>query len=325
MSTSNTVSHHDGADGFDAPAGPAALPRFESPIVPKATISGRALVAVVAIMTFLASLTTGAVVLVRSAANEWQADVAREVSIQIRPTGGRDIEADMARAAAIARDTPGVAEVRAYSKNETTRLLEPWLGSGIQIDELPIPRLVVVRIAPGSAPDLSQLRQALAEAVPDASLDDHRGFVARMQAISGALVLAGIGVLVLVFIATVLSAMFATRAAIAANRSVIEVLHLIGAKDKFIAGHFERHFLRLGLQGGLIGGGAGLALFALASLASGSVFEASRDDQLGALFGSFSIGARGYVAVLSEIALIALVTAATSRWTVTRTIESIHE
>jgi cell division transport system permease protein len=46
---------------------------------------------------------------------------------------------------------------------------------------------------------------------------------------------------------------------------------------------------------------------------------------LAALFGSFSIGARGYVAVLSEIVLIAFVTAATSRWTVTRTIESIHE
>lgn len=325
MSTTDAASEHGGADGFDAPAALASLPRFETPIVPQATISGRALVAVVAIMTFLASLTTGAVVLVRSAANEWQADVAREVSIQIRPVAGRDIEADIAQAAAIARNTPGVAEVRPYSKDETVRLLEPWLGSGIKLDELPVPRLIVARVAPGAAPDLPQLSQALAQAVPDASLDDHRGFVDRMRAISGALILAGIGILVLVFIATVLSAMFATHAAIAANRPVIEVLHLIGAKDKFIAGHFERHFLRLGLQGGLIGGGAGLALFALGGLAGGWLFEWSRDEQLAALFGSFSIGARGYVAVLSEIALIAFVTAATSRWTVTRTIETIHE
>jgi cell division transport system permease protein len=325
MSTTDAATDHDGAHDFDPPAPSVVLPRFETPIVPRATISGRALVAVVAIMTFLASLTTGAVVLVRSAANEWQADVAREISIQIRPDAGRDIEADIARAAAIARSTPGVAEVRPYSKDETIRLLEPWLGSGIQLDELPVPRLIVVRVAPGAAPDLSQLRQALAQAVPDASLDDHRGFVARMQAISGALVLAGIAVLVLVFIATVLSATFATHAAIAANRPVIEVLHLIGAKDKFIAGHFERHFLRLGLQGGLIGGGAGLALFAVAELASRWLFEGARDDQLAALFGTFSIGARGYVAVLSEIVMIAFVTAVTSRRTVTRTIETIHE
>src|SRR5207248_10354083 len=306
MSTTDAAPDQDRDYGVDAPTAPAVLPRFETPIVPRATISGRALVAVVAIMTFLASLTTGAAVLVRSAANEWQADVAREVSIQIRPEAGRDIEADIARAAAIARGTPGVAEVRPYSKDETTRLLEPWLGSGMQLDQLPVPRLIVVRIASGAAPDLTQLRQALAQAIPDASLDDHRGFVARMQAMSNALVVAGIGVLVLVFVATVLSATFATHAAIAANRPVIEVLHLIGAKDKFIAGHFERHFLRLGLQGGLIGGGAGLALFVLTEVAGGRLFDSSRVDKLGALFRGLSLRARAYVAVLRELALIGL-------------------
>ena len=235
--------------------------------MPQATISGRALVAVVAIMTFLASLTTGAVMLVRAAANEWQAEVAREVTIQVRPAAGRDIEADIAKAAAIARAASGVAEVRPYSKEEAARLLEPWLGTGLPLDDLPVPRIIVVRIAPGAAPDLAQLRQTLGEQVPAASLDDHRGFVDRMRAMSGAALAGGIGVLVLVLVATVLSVTFATRAAMATNRPVIEVLHLIGAKDNFIAGHFQRHFLQLGLKGGLIGGGSALALFALAELA----------------------------------------------------------
>src|SRR5205085_7692410 len=111
MSTTDVSADIDSkveAQGSPSPV----LSRVESPIVPQATISGRALVAIVAIMTFLASLTTGAVMLVRAAATEWQADVAREVSIQIRPVDGHDIEADIARAAAIARGTPGVAEVR---------------------------------------------------------------------------------------------------------------------------------------------------------------------------------------------------------------------
>src|SRR6187455_2701898 len=92
------------------------MPSGDTPIVPKRSIAGRALVAVVAIMTFLASLTTGAVMLVRSSAVEWQSDVAREVTIQIRPGPGRDLDADVARAVAIARGVPGVGEVRAYSK-----------------------------------------------------------------------------------------------------------------------------------------------------------------------------------------------------------------
>ena len=105
MSMNDAAMEAEQSRGIDAPAVPPAesLPRFECPIVPQATIAGRALVAVVAIMTFLASLTTGAVMLVRAAASEWQADVGREVTIQIRPTPGGDIELDVAKAAAIAR------------------------------------------------------------------------------------------------------------------------------------------------------------------------------------------------------------------------------
>src|SRR5437764_7069860 len=89
-------------DGSATLAPEAPLPSFDTPIVPSSTIAGRALVAVVAIMTFLACITAGTVMLVRAAASEWQSEVAREVTIQIRPLPGRDIEADIARAAAIA-------------------------------------------------------------------------------------------------------------------------------------------------------------------------------------------------------------------------------
>src|SRR5580765_2568710 len=88
----------------------AVLPRGETSIVPKRSIAGRALLAVVAIMTFLASLTTGAVMLVRSSAVEWQSDVAREVTIQVRPGQGRDLDAEVARAVEIARAVPEIGE-----------------------------------------------------------------------------------------------------------------------------------------------------------------------------------------------------------------------
>jgi cell division transport system permease protein len=116
---------------------------------------------------------------------------------------------------------------------------------------------------------------------------------------------------------------FATRAAMATNRPVIEVLHLIGAKDNFIAAHFQRHFLHLGLQGGLLGGGGAIFLFAFADLASGWFTGTAAGDQFAAMFGTFSIGAPGYLAVLAQIGLVAGITAATSRRTVSRTIETI--
>lgn len=305
------------------PLAATPLPRFESSLVPRNSISGRALVAVVAIMTFLASLTTGAVTLVSQAASEWQADVAREITIQIIPGPGRDLDVLVDKAASVARAFPGVAEVRPYSKEESSRLLEPWLGSGLSLAELPVPRLIVVKIAPGATPDLPQLRRMLAEQVPGATLDDHRGWIDRMRAMAGTAVAAGVVVLLLMIAATVLSVTFATRGAMATNKIVIEVLHFVGAKNGFIAGNFQRHFLLLGLQGGAIGGGAAMLLFALASLLSRWFTGTAGGDQTSALFGSFSIGISGYAAVLGQVVLIAAVTAFTSRHTVNRTLEAI--
>ena len=299
------------------------LPRNDTPMVPKNSISGRALVAVVAIMTFLASLTTGAVMLVRATASEWQSDVAREVTIQVRPAQGRDLDAATAKAAEIAGAFPGIAGVRSYSKEESARLLEPWLGGGLTLDELPVPRLIVIKLQSDSAPDLAALRKTLGEQVPGASLDDHRGWIDRMRAMAATALAAGIGILILMFAATMLSVTFATRGAMAANRPVIEVLHFVGAKDSFIAGHFQRHFLLLGFKGGMIGGGAAMALFALAGLLSDWFAGTAGVDQVSALFGSFSIGTIGYIAVASQIVLIAAITAWTSRHTVNRTLETI--
>src|SRR5262249_33257026 len=101
----------------DAPA--AAMPVGRTSIVPADSIAGRALVAVVAIMTFLASLTLGAVVLVRATAGEWQSAVAREGTIQVRPVEGRDTQAQGKKAADLAIATPGIIGVRAYSNAES--------------------------------------------------------------------------------------------------------------------------------------------------------------------------------------------------------------
>lgn len=300
-----------------------AMPRFDTPLVPRNSISGRALIAVVAIMTFLASLTTGAVLLVAGAASEWQSDVAREVTVQIIPAPGRDLDSAVDKAATAARAFPGIGDVRAYSKEESSKLLEPWLGSGLKLDELPVPRLIVVKIAAGAAPDLPQLRKMLAEQVPGATLDDHRGWIDRMRTMAGSAVAAGVGILILVIAATMLSVTFATRGAMATNKPVIEVLHFVGAKNGFIAGRFQRHFLLLGLQGGAIGGGLAILLFAVAGVISGWFAGSAGAEQTTALFGSFSIGITGYVAVLGQVVLIAVVTAMTSRHTVNRTLDMI--
>jgi cell division transport system permease protein len=297
--------------------------RLPTPIVPSGSIAGRSLAAVVAIMTFLAALATGAVTMVMSAASDWQSDVAREVTIQVKPVSGRDLEADVRSAVALARATAGIADVRAYSKEESAQLVEPWLGSGLQLNDLPIPRMVVVKLVSGAGPNFADLRKQLADQVPSASLDDHRGWIARMRTMADTAVIAGLIMLVLVIVVTVLSVTFATRGAMATNRPTIEVLHYIGATDKFVAGQFQRHFLVLGLKGGAIGGGVAMALFGLLQALDTWLAGTPGGDEMTALFGSLSIGPGGYVAILALIALMALVTALASRRTVAQTLQTV--
>jgi cell division transport system permease protein len=124
--------------------------------------------------------------------------------------------------------------------------------------------------------------------------------------------------------ATVLSVIFATRGAMATNRPIVEVLHFIGAKSGFIAGQFQRHFLMLGLEGGMIGGGLAMLLFGVAGIAARMSSGTASGDQIGMLFGSFALGWEGYLAIVAQIALVALVTAVASRRTVNRTLDTVE-
>ena len=141
-----------------------------------------------------------------------------------------------------------------------------------------------------------------------------------MRAMAGVAIAGGLAVLTLVLTATVLSVAFATRGAMATNRHIVEVLHLIGAKDGFIAGQFQSHFLLLGLQGGALGGGAALVVLLVAGVVGDWLAGTAAGEQSAALFGSYAIGWVGYLAVLAQIALVAAVAALTSRRVVQRTL-----
>jgi len=280
----------------------------EAPLVPASSIAGRTLIIVVAIMTFLASLAAGGAVLVGQASQEWRSTVSREATIQLKPAANRDLEADIARIVSVARGTPGIADVRAMTKRESELLLEPWLGQGVNMDEVPVPRMVVLKLAAGSRVDFEQLRRKISEISPSANLDDHRVWSERLADMANALVAIAILLLVLIVAAMALAISFATHGAMAGNREIIEVLHFVGASDRFISRQFQYRFLWLGLRGGLIGAGAASLVFLAAGLLSRRLAATPSGEQLEALFGSFSIGWLGY----SAIALIAVLSAALS-------------
>lgn len=307
----------------EKPRRPEPLTRPQAAIVPSVNVQGNALLAVIAIMSFLACLTLGGVSMVRATAASWESQIAREITIQIKPDDGLDMEKALAEARDLASSFVGVTGATIMDKQATSRLLEPWLGSSLNIDELPVPRLVIVTIDERAPPDFAAMRETLTKKIPQASLDDHRTWVDRLVSMARTTVMIGTGILILVFSAMVLTVVFATRGALSGNRHIVEVLHFVGAEASFVANEFQKHFLIISLKGSAVGSALAALFFVIASFWQSRSLATPASDQATALFGTFSVGWLGYVGIALTMFLIAALTTLTARLTVMRTIYEI--
>jgi cell division transport system permease protein len=295
-----------------------SLLRQGEPLVPLDSAAARALVAVIAILSFLAALCAGMTEQVTTASSQWNMALAQETTIQLRPVQRRDMEADLKQVASLALSHPAVASARILPRSEAERLLEPWLGSHLSLSELPVPRLVVLKLRAGIQPDWSALRQTLNDSIPHASLDDHRLWLKRLSNMANALVALGVALVMLVTIAVALAAAFATRGAMAGNLDIVEVLNFIGADESFIAREFQMRFFQLGLKGAFIGAVSALFLFLMVQFGSFFWQSSAAGDQFEAMFGQFNLGMRGTILIFLIALCISLVTAWFSRQAVKR-------
>lgn len=241
-----------------------------SSVIPAAGGARWPLHLVIAVMCFLASVALGITLTVSRVADDWSADLAGVITVQIKPEAGVEIDQQVADALRILNATPGILSAEEIEQRSAAELLEPYLGSVDLPDDIAVPHLIDVRLDTGREPDLEALALRLTEAVPGAELDDHFRWKSRLSAFAGSLEGLALAALALIIAATVGIVVFATRAAMEANHEIIEVLHLIGARDVFIAGEFQAQFMWVGLRAGALGAAAAaVLLFGLTFLASG--------------------------------------------------------
>lgn len=278
--------------------------------------SSRFLPWLIAFMVYLAALALAATMVLSGASKTWRRGLEGTLTVQVLPqSGDRDDVALTARvdaAVRLLRGTPGVASAEAVSAQQAAALLEPWLGKGGLTAELPLPRLIDVRLAPGAAIDPAALGARLAARVPGTELDDHTLWIDRLIALSGAIEFIAIAVMALIGVAAVATLVFATRTGLVIHSDVIELLHMIGARDGYVAGQFQTHALWLGLKGGLIG----LALAVGTLLVLGTLVGRVE----AALMPALTLMPVQWAAIAGIAALAALISMATARITVMRSL-----
>ena len=289
-----------------------------TPIVPAGSVTGRSLTLVVSIMCFLACLTAGAVYMINESASAWLRDVASEVTVQIEPRDKLDMERTVRDVIAHLTRQPGIVGVKPLSATDTAALLEPWLGSSEGLANLPMPRMIAVELDRNSPPDFAALRGQLTKQFPLATLDDHRQWQQQIRSVTRSFALGGIAILLLVGAATTAIIISATRSALASNREIVEVLHFVGATDRFIAREFERHFLRLGVRAGLVGAISAMLVFFLLPAITALLGGGGTAQELQRLIGSGTLDIPGYVLLGVVVVVIAALCMLTSRYGVFR-------
>jgi cell division transport system permease protein len=229
-------------------------------IIPKGAAPLRTLTAVMAVMCFLAVLAVGAMLLINRAVAQWASGLSSEVTVQLPQLSTRDMDKDLMSLETLLAATPGIKAVTLLDRAEGEKLVAPWIGE-VGLDALPIPRLIRVVIDDQTPPDFAALEQALETAVPTARLDTHRRWESELRRMASTLTLLSSLILALICASAVAMVVFASRAVLEANRAVVEVLHIAGADDDFIAAQINRRFISTGLWAGIIGLAAGMLTF----------------------------------------------------------------
>ena len=298
-------------------------PKKASQIVPSASIAGNALTVVIAIMTFLACLTAGAVYMVNQSAEAWVKDISSEITVELDPVNAADIDKKVTLVSLFLAKQAGITHVKPMTAEDSAKLLEPWLGHSDALSALPIPRLIAVEIDRSNPPDIKAISDALSQNFEGVTLDDHRQWRAEIRTLTRSAAAGGIAVLVLVAAATVAVIVSATRSAMASNREIIEVLHFVGANERFISREFERHFVGLGVRAGLVGAISAALVFLLLPSAmhviGGGPVTAT---EMSRLVGTGELDLKGYLLCTLVVVVVAGLCMITSRVGVIRVLKS---
>ncbi len=228
--------------------------------------------AMIAMMVFLAALALSGALVLDNLLTRWNRDIKGTLTVQVIPSDSNPRSKVTAqrveKTIRILEETPGVIRARALTATELTALIEPWLGDTDLIADLPLPLLIDVVISDTRPPDLAQLSAHLKAEVKGASVDDHRVWLFRVIRLADGLEMLAKAVMTMVTLAAAIAVVFATRAGMAIHRQSIEILHLVGARDGYIARQYALRALFLGTEGAAIGFGiAAPILLGLGSMA----------------------------------------------------------
>ena len=276
----------------------------------------------ISIAVFIFAITLSGVLSINSILYNWNESILGSLTVQIMPVNNTNKDKAAAetlenqnKAVAFLESVAEIEKVTVLSNQQLQKLIQPWLGDGIDISSLPVPRLIDVKIKRGETIDFMVLAEKLAQVAPQASIDNHKLWLNKLIRFADGLKMLALSILVLVILVTSGAIFYSTQTSLGLHKYIIEILHTMGAKDAYIAQQYARRTGWLALCGGLIGLCVAVpTIFMIASLA----------EQIeGGIISGAHLSIESWTIILILPLFAAMIAMITAYYTVKRTLEKM--
>jgi cell division transport system permease protein len=269
---------------------------------------------VVGAMVYVAVLAAAGALFAHSVSERWMLSLSGVVTVQVpAPEQPLDVDGKTSRLGAaleILRATSGIGNVTILDRERSQTLLKPWLGAAL-VKEIDLPILIDLRLMSSATLDLVGLRDRLSRRVPGTMVDDHGLWLSRVAAVTRAVERGGWLIVLLVGAVATVSVVFAVLSGLSVNRDAVELLHLMGARDGYVAKRFQSYVLLAALPASVVAGAFAVAtIMAIAAVSRETGGEADSVLRFGGLGG---LGAGDWLVICAIPVAFALLTLVTAR------------
>lgn len=271
---------------------------------------------IVAVSVFLFAITLSGVLGINSMFENSKKQVVDNFTVQVLPVPDYDeSREELLKIVGFLEKYPDVTQVTVLSDEELQGLLEPWLGNNVDVEVLPIPKLLDVKIGNGKLFDYKELTVRLSEVSPRASINDHNLWLSRLLKFINSLKMLAVTVLILVAGVCVAAIVYAAKTGLNVHREIINILHIMGATDEYIAINYVKQISQMSIVAGI----AGTVLSVPAIMIIGNMAQGIEAG----IFNAVSFGVNEWFVIMLLPLISAALVAVTAYVTVVRTLREM--
>ena len=212
--------------------------------------SSRLLPLIVGLMIYLATLAVMALISVHLYVTALTSKAVDHAMIVIPAESHNDIHLLDTSLTQLLNQTPGIKSYHKIQKQTIERTLQMTATSSIAHF---LPLLYSIEFDPTTPLDLVAFQQNLTRLHPDAVVNNESAWATKIRTIGYTLEGLSLTIATFILLGSIATIAFTSQTSLIIHRKVIEMLYLVGGTNKYIARQFQRHALRVGLKGSVIG------------------------------------------------------------------------